>query len=475
MQRILSFKSLKAHTVQNRFTIIVVLIILILALSLVNFWFSLRIMSGIRAYVGGEGLWSKAQKEATNSLLRYNTSHNEADYEAYVSYLHVPLGDKQARLELNKPQPNYTVVHQGFIQGGNSAGDMNDMVLLYRYFRRVSYMSTAITTWAQGDEEIRALQQAGVQMHAIILSPTESASVKQARMTALVAQVYAIDDRATRLENHFSATLGSGSRSVASALLRITIATSCLLGVLTIAIAVLIGRALVHLDQLKSEFVSLAAHQLRTPLTAVNWYAESLVTESTSELSDKQKMYINELYKSGRRMSNLITDLLSVSSLDLGTYRSKISPVDVEALLKMVVKDQMRRVKERNISLTTHVDIGLEHVLLDEHLLMGIIQNLLSNSVKYTPKDGHVAIAVRRQSGHLLVHVSDSGIGIPAAQQSQIFSKLFRADNAKRFDTDGTGLGLYIVHAMVTYMGGRVWFRSREGKGSDFFARVPLP
>jgi signal transduction histidine kinase len=111
---------------------------------------------------------------------------------------------------------------------------------------------------------------------------------------------------------------------------------------------------------------------------------------------------------------------------------------------------------------------------LDEYLLIGIMQNLISNSVKYTPEGGHITITVRKQAGSLDIHVADDGIGIPARQQEQIFSKLFRADNAKHIDTDGTGLGLYIVRAMATFMGGRVWFHSTEDKGSDFFVRIPL-
>jgi two-component system sensor histidine kinase VicK len=116
----------------------------------------------------------------------------------------------------------------------------------------------------------------------------------------------------------------------------------------------------------------------------------------------------------------------------------------------------------------------MPHVVLDEYLLIGIMQNLISNSVKYTPEGGHITVSVRRQSGQLDIHIADDGIGIPAHQQEQIFSKLFRADNAKKIDTDGTGLGLYIVRAMAQFMGGRVWFRSTEQKGSDFFVRLPL-
>ncbi|MGI0134403.1 MAG: sensor histidine kinase, partial [Candidatus Micrarchaeaceae archaeon] len=144
-------------------------------------------------------------------------------------------------------------------------------------------------------------------------------------------------------------------------------------------------------------------------------------------------------------------------------------------LLDTVLKDQERHIQRKHLHCDVHVDTRLSHVPLDEHLLAGILQNLISNSVKYTSDGGYIAVTVHKQPAHLYVHVSDDGIGIPVRQQAQIFSKLFRADNAKRLDTDGTGLGLYIVRAMVHFMGGKVWFKSVEYEGSDFFVRVPLP
>jgi len=474
MQSALSFKSLKAHTVQNRFTIIIALIFLILVFVLVNFWFSVRIMSGIRAYVGGEGLWSKSQKEAVSSLVRYASSRQESDYLQYEKFLQVPLGDRQARLEMDKPNPGYAVVRNGFIQGGNSPDDVGDLTFLYRNFHRVSYMHDAIAVWTAGDADIAELQGLAGQMHTTLLDTSLSPAVRQAQVAALVTKVYDLDVKLTLLENQFSATLGNGSRHIADALLRITIITTSLLGLLTVAIAVLIARALIHVDRVKTEFVSLASHQLRTPLTAINWYAESLADEPQGGLSARQKSYVAELYKSGRRMSNLITDLLSVSSLDLGTYQSKITPVDMRVLVQTVLKDQQHHIDQKHLHCDVRVDERLPAVALDEHLLTGVLQNLISNSVKYTADDGHIAVTVHRQPAHVYIHVSDDGIGIPARQQAQIFSKLFRADNAKQMDTDGTGLGLYIVRAMVHFMGGKVWFTSAEHHGSDFFVRLPV-
>lgn len=478
MRNIFSLNTLKTHTVQNRFNIIIGLVIFILLFALLNSWFSVRVMSGIRAYVNGEGLWSKAQKEAVNSLVEYETTHSEDDYSRYLSFLKVQMGDKQARLELDKSQPDYTLVREGFIQGGNSPYDVNDLTFLYRHFHRVSYVHKAIQIWSQGDQEIGNLEALGTQMHTLVASSNpqnEGVISRSPLMTSLVAQTYATDAKLTVLENQFSATLGDGSRSISSALLRVTIVTTCLLGGLTIVIAFLVSRAIVHLDEVKTGLVSLVSHQLRTPLTAINWYADSLLNDPKQpRLTDQQRSYLEKLHDGGRRMSSLIDDLLSASSLELGTYNAEPSLMHIESVFKTVVKDLQPSMELKNISFTMDMDKRLPKAVLDEQLLTAVFQNLLSNSVKYTAPGGKIRVNVIRQKTFFLIHVADTGIGIPVAEQSQVFTKLFRADNAKIVDADGTGLGLYIARAMVERMGGRVWFTSVENQGTNFFVRLPL-
>jgi len=478
MPKLLSLKSLKTRTVQNKFNIIISLIIVILLFGLVNFWISTKIMSGIRSYVGGEGLWSKAQKEAVNNLVKYTNTHDESDYNRYQSFIKVPMGDKQARLELDKPHPNLAIVRQGFIQGGNNPKDVNDLIFLYRRFRHVSYMSAAISTWTRGDQEISSLLGVGDKIHQLISVPIKTGDTKlitarDSEIATLLDQTYDIDNRLTVLENQFSAQLGDGSRNINNILLYLTGISTTILGTLTLIVAILIAKALIRLDKIKTEFVSLASHQLRTPLTIIKWYGESLLSETQGELNQTQKKYLHELYDGGQRMSVLISDLLSASSLDLGTYKSRVSTVDVVKLLDTIVKDQQLDIQQKNISLTTDIDPGLSKVNLDDQFLTAILQNLLSNSVKYSRRGGRIHVGIQSKKNRLLIQVSDSGIGIPKTQQPQIFAKLFRAENAKQLSANGTGLGLYIVKSMVNTMGGSIRFNSVENQGTTFYVKIP--
>ncbi|HSX47835.1 MAG TPA: hypothetical protein VLF63_03605, partial [Patescibacteria group bacterium] len=137
-------KYIRDPNLRNKFNIIIILIILVLIIGFINFWFSMKIMSSVRAYVGGEGLWSKSEKGAVISLIKYSDSQNPRDYNQYSKYIKVPLGDHLARTELNKEEPDYKVVRKGFIQGEINPSDVNNLIFLYKYFKHEHYMSKAI-------------------------------------------------------------------------------------------------------------------------------------------------------------------------------------------------------------------------------------------------------------------------------------------------------------------------------------------
>lgn len=473
------FKTVKEQTVQNKLYIIIGLVILILLFGLLNFWFGMRVMSGIRAYVGGEGLWSKAQKAAVINLNKYADSQDESDYQAFLESIKVQLGDKQARLEMNKPKPDMAVVRNGFIKGGNHPDDVEDMYFLYRRFGSISYMKSAIQTWAEGDREIQNLLSVAEEIHELLAAPlpvgAATAQTQEAELSALMDKIHTIDTRLTVLENRFSATLGEGSRQITKTLLTATIITTFLLGVLSLTVAIMIAKAIIRLDRQKSEFVSLASHQLRTPLTAIKWSAEALLAKSAENLNPRQQKYATKLHESSQRMAALIGDLLRVSSLDLGTYRFEEKEVHIHNLLQTVIDDQQKKITEKAISVVTYINPDTPVVKTDEQLLSIVFQNLISNSVKYGRQGGRVEVGVEAKKGHLLIRVSDNGIGIPDVQQPQLFSKFFRADNALEYNfNEGTGLGLYIAKVMVGRLGGKIWFNSVENQGSNFYVKIPL-
>lgn len=227
-----------------------------------------------------------------------------------------------------------------------------------------------------------------------------------------------------------------------------------------------------QIDKSKSEFVSLASHQLRTPLSAINWYTEMLIDEDVGQLNDKQKEYLREIYHSSKRMGDLVGSLLNVSRIELGTFIVDPKPTNMVDLIKSVIKDlalQIERKKQKLIE--NYGNVGMLDI--DSNIMQMIVQNLLSNAVKYTPDEGEIRISIHK-NGSIVINISDNGIGIPQNQQSHIFTKFFRADNAKEKETDGNGLGLYIVKEMVNKTGGRIWFESEINKGTTFHVSLPL-
>ncbi|HSE56807.1 MAG TPA: PAS domain-containing protein [Candidatus Paceibacterota bacterium] len=227
------------------------------------------------------------------------------------------------------------------------------------------------------------------------------------------------------------------------------------------------------IDQAKTEFVSLASHQLRTPLTTVNWYSEMLLRTEIGKSIEKQKEYLEKIHSGSQRMVGLVNTLLNVSRIELGTLSVESQPVDVAQFIQEVIKEQDQQIDEKKITITTNIAKDMPVIETDPTLLRMIFQNLLSNAVKYTAAGGRVGIAVSVDKATVLVAFSDTGYGIPKKDQDKVFTKMFRADNVKE-KGEGTGLGLYIVKSVLSALGGSIQFTSEEQKGTTFYLTFPL-
>lgn len=229
-----------------------------------------------------------------------------------------------------------------------------------------------------------------------------------------------------------------------------------------------------EMEQTKTEFVSLASHQLRTPLSTINWYSEMMLSGDAGKLTAEQNKYVEEIYHGTQRMIELVNDLLNISKIDLGMITIKPEMVNFREVVESVLSELYPQIENKKIKINKKYDQVVPHIMLDAKLARIICQNLLSNAVKYTPKSGKVFISLNKNQNKLLLKIADTGIGIPKDQQAQIFSRLFRAKNAKEKLTEGTGLGLYIVQLAVEKLGGRVWFESIENGGTTFYVSIPL-
>lgn len=228
------------------------------------------------------------------------------------------------------------------------------------------------------------------------------------------------------------------------------------------------------ISQAKSEFVSVASHQLRTPLTSVVWYTEAALDGEFGRISAKLRGSLQAVHESGKRMSGLIDTLLNVTRIEMGYVRVASKPIYVQRLIEEIIGETKPLVKAKNLDLAFVHGKSIDQVRLDWSLTKMVLQNVIVNAIKYTPEGGNIGINLSRDSKSILVHVSDTGIGIPRTQHGDVFKKLFRASNASKVVQDGSGLGLYIAKRVVTDFGGDITFESEEGRGSVFTIKLPL-
>lgn len=229
------------------------------------------------------------------------------------------------------------------------------------------------------------------------------------------------------------------------------------------------------LDLAKDEFVSIASHQLRTPLTALRGYVGMLLDGDAGPINTKQSEYLTEIKKANDRMINLIMALLNVSRIDLGVFVVEPEPVNLEKVAESTLKESEIRVNDKNLAIITNFGKDLPMINADLNIIRMIFQNLLSNAVKYTPSGGKISLSIKKDDQNILISIADTGCGISKSVQSKIFTKMFRADNARVKDPEGTGLGLYIIKETIEKTGGKIWFESLgENKGATFYVTIPL-
>lgn len=225
----------------------------------------------------------------------------------------------------------------------------------------------------------------------------------------------------------------------------------------------------------KSEFISVAAHQLRTPLSAIKWVFKMLLDGDVGAISEEQKDYLQKGYDSNERIIALVGDMLDVARIEEGRFGFEFYYVDIIDVVQKAIDNFEVKAKEKNIKLIFEKpNYIINPVKIDPARIGLVMQNLVDNALKYTRNDGIVNVKAEVLDSYVQISVSDTGIGIPKDQQAKLFGKFFRGANAVKLQTEGSGLGLFIVKNIVRQHGGDVWVKSEEGKGTTFYVALPL-
>ncbi len=230
-----------------------------------------------------------------------------------------------------------------------------------------------------------------------------------------------------------------------------------------------------ELDQMKSDFISVATHQMRTPLSGIRWTLSMMLKGDLGVLTDAQKDFMTKAYDSNERMIALINDMLISHRLDSGKFVVTDEATYAVDLIESVFSDVTPAAIRRKVKLSfVHPEEKYPPVKIAPEHLRAVTQNLLENAIKYSRPEGTVTVSLSQHEGMMQISVADQGIGIPANQQDKVFSRFFRAPNAVKMETDGTGLGLFIIKSIVEKHLGKVRFETTENVGTTFYIELPV-
>lgn len=257
----------------------------------------------------------------------------------------------------------------------------------------------------------------------------------------------------------------------------ILVASECLVVIFIMSIGSSIIRSMEQMakvNKIKSEFVSIISHQLKTPPTEINWQLEYFIDQAKKDLSEEQLGIISNISRSNSKIVNLTNDLLEVVNIDKGDFVLRENVIDIVKIIEGVINDFLHEAKFRNVEMFFQKGCVEALVMGDEKKIKSAISKLIENAIHYIKGKGRVEISINQEDKSVLFAVKDNGVGIPQSQQERVFEKFFRSDNTVKYRTEGIGLGLFLAKNVIEKSKGRIWFESKEGEGSTFYFSLPV-
>lgn len=524
-------------TIRKKLAVVVGVFVAIICGIFILSFAGMTLLSGVRAYVGGEGLWSKAEKDAVVSLRTYATSKEEEDYRKFLGFLSVPLGDHKARVELEKSTTDFDSADRYFIEGRNHKDDVALMSQIFKHLRFIPYIQRAVDIWQEADGQLAKLQQSGDELHRLVASK----QLTEPKSREILAQIGTINTSLTLLEDDFSFTLGELARWLKDLLFGIMVAALVfsLAGGLYISYIVAnnLGGEIHHLrdaanriaagdfstpievhsndeigdlsrsfdsmakqrreaeqrlaerareldemnaklreaERIKDDFFANISHELRTPLTLILAPIESLIVEEYGPLSPSQRTALETMHNNSVRLHQMVTSVLDFSKLEAAKIEVRREPTDIVALARSIFGDFEPLLRQKQIRGEFHSNIDSAFVEMDRYLFERILFNLLSNAIKFTPAGGALTLHLALNNDRLRVSVKDTGIGIPASEIKNLFQKFRQLEGASTRRFEGTGIGLSLVKEFASQLGGSASVISALGQGSTFTVECFAP
>lgn len=464
---------MKAFQENRRYALIIGIVILFTSVSLIGLnYLSIRIISAIRAFANVESEYSKGQKEATRSLISYLDSGNKAYFILFEREITVPIGDSIARIGLQKNDSKSNIT-EGFLQGRNQSSDIDDMIWLYDNFNDIFYFKQVIEQWTSADRYIAQLHLIGKSIRKENVLQTLT-PIKRA---VYLNKIEGLNKSLSIHQHSFSSILSEAFRAITGLLLYFNVVL--ILMILSVSgwftsdlIRQLVNSKLLirHQNQAKDEFMSIASHELKTPITSMKASIQILErrTESMEEFSPLRP-FVSSANKQVNRLTTLVNELLDVTRIQSGRLTLEKAVTPFHELVKETV-DEMQHISHHIYTIASLPEI---FVNADSRRIQQVIVNLLTNAAKFSPGSTNIVLGIEKEKDNMKFYVKDYGIGIPQNKIPLIFERFYRIEETGTV-VQGLGLGLYICSGIIKNHSGKIGVESIQDEGSTFWFTLPM-